>query len=89
MSYRSGVYGMECLGIPSGPPTISCDGPGCDVKFEMKSRGMRSFPPTWFDAGKAVPRWSGGRTKEGTRVDYCPKCRPANQGSGGAGKGRG
>lgn len=74
MSYRAGMYGMERIGIPSGPPTISCDGPGCDVKFEVKGRGMGNYPPTWLFDGKHAPKWKGVRTKEGTRVDYCPKC---------------
>ena len=75
MSYRPGSYGLERIGIPSGPPTIACDGEGCSVRFEVKGRGMGSVPPAWFLDGKAVPNWSGGRRKDGIRVDYCPKCR--------------
>jgi len=38
MSYRPGSYGLERLGITSGPPTITCDG-GCGTTFEVKGRG--------------------------------------------------
>lgn len=74
MSYRCGI-GPGIPGLQPGAPTITCDGPDCGVKFEVKGRGIGSVPPAWFLDGKPVPGWKGGRTKEGTRVDFCPKCK--------------
>jgi hypothetical protein len=69
VSYRVGAYGMEALGIPSGPPTIICD--GCRATLEVKGRHA---PPAWFLNGKPPAKWKGGRGKDGRRDDRCPRC---------------
>jgi hypothetical protein len=80
MSYRAGSYGLERIGIPSGPPRIRCDHDGCGRVFEVRGRGIGSIPPAWFLDGKSPPGWKTTRTDE-RRIDYCPDHRLLGEGT--------
>jgi hypothetical protein len=73
VSYRAGIFGLESLGIPSGPPRIICD--DCGLVYPI---GERRPPPEWFFDRKAPPGWGQemliGATDEPQRWDYCPRC---------------
>lgn len=69
MSYHCGLdLGTGTHGVE---PHIRCD--TCSAKrFIVANR--RTGPPLWFMNGKPPPRWAGGRTEHGGRLDWCPEC---------------
>lgn len=69
--YTAGTNGLESLGIPSGPPRITCD--GCGLVYEIPRRGF-GVPPKWFLDGKAPPGWKRGPRDE-KRWDKCTRCK--------------
>ncbi len=55
-------------------PQIRCD---CCGKVYAVLRGR--YFPRWYKKGSPPPKWSGGVTDDGTRLDYCPQCTLANE----------
>jgi hypothetical protein len=70
MSYRCGIGGRLAKHMEPGidpRPHIICDGCGAKVVIE--------FPPKWFLNGRPPPGWKTVRHEDGTRTDYCKKCK--------------
>jgi hypothetical protein len=72
VTYRAGLgLGMASLGFTPGPPHLRCD--GCGLVLEAVTQ--RGGPPSWLLNRKAPKGWKMIRNDDGTRRDWCPRCK--------------
>lgn len=72
MSYRCRIDNplASIMGVEPGGPRITCD--GCGVRFNIRTDRI---PPKWFLDNKAPPKWRTAKLEDGTRNDWCPRCK--------------
>lgn len=70
MSWRAGTYGLEHIGVPTLPPTLTCD--GCGMRLVVRP----GVAPMWMLNRKAPKGWRMVSSPDGClRHDYRPQCK--------------
>lgn len=74
MSYRCAIFDplAAAMGVEPGGPWVKCDTCGVKLTAITSRHGM---PKKWLLDGKAPPGWRTEKHADGTRTDWCQRCK--------------